>query len=105
MKQAILEIQWDSNCFKDQRPVYHVQMRVKKIKTYRNTTVRWLLSLRRSMKTILGTITHCSIELTQQELSLLMPLSQQNDIKTGDLLDLLISEKGWCIEVIKHDPN
>jgi hypothetical protein len=99
VKKNILEIQWDSNWDKDQKAVYHVQMRVKKIKLYKDNLLRWLLPLKRPGKTILGEITRCDIDLKEKELHLLLSLSNKENVHIGDLLDLEISDRGWCIGV------
>ncbi len=102
VKKNILEIQWDSNWAGDQKAVYHAQMRVKKIKIYKESLLRWLLPLKRPGKTVLGELTHCDIDLKEKELILLLPLSHKDTLSVGDLLDLEISDRGWCIGMKKH---
>ncbi|HEY5259165.1 MAG TPA: hypothetical protein VIJ46_00840 [Rhabdochlamydiaceae bacterium] len=102
VKKNILEIQWDSNWDGDQKVVYHVQMRVKKIKIYKESLLRWLLPLKHPGKTLLGELTRSDIDLKEKELFLLLPLSHKDTVSVGDLLDLEISDQGRCIGMKKH---
>ena len=91
LKNAPLEIQWDSNSQKSQKPLYHVQILVKKVKLDKGPRVRWILPVDRRRRTILGQITHS--ELKEKQLLLLLPLHEGERVREGNLLDLFISER------------
>lgn len=108
--KPILEIQWDSNCYNDQKVVYCLQFKVEKIKSYGN---RFLNSFKifsifsppREGKNVIGTITRSDIELKEKQLCLVLPGRIDENIKSGDLLNLSISNKGWCINIEKANPS
>lgn len=104
-----LEIEWDENWYKDQKVLYHIKFKVEKIKSYGSNLLNLfklssLYSPRREGKKVIGKIIQSDIEIKEKTLILDLPLSFQIDFIKGDLLDLSISEKGWCIQLEKIDP-
>ena len=65
---GFLEIQWDYNWFKDQKVTYHVRIKVKAVKVFKDSLIRWLLPLRPAETVISGKILSSSIELEDEEL-------------------------------------
>lgn len=97
-----MEIQWHDNWFKNQRVTYQVRIKVKSVKVLKDSLLRWLLPLRPPGTIISGKIISSDIELKDAELVLSMASSHEEPISKGDLLNLSISDKGWCIELKKE---
>jgi hypothetical protein len=105
MKKNVLEIPWHSN-EEAEKAVYHVEILVKKVKLYMHRPSGFFYWMPKSQwQEIRGQIIHCDIELTEKELLISLPHKNQDNVNKGDILNLAISEKGWCIEVKKNDPN
>lgn len=105
MKKSILEVQWDSNWDKSQKIVCSILIQVKKVKVYRDTLFRWLLPIKRPGKIIHGTIIRSDIDLVEKKLLLILPDPNMKEVYEGDILDLTISDRGWCIAMERHDVN
>lgn len=104
--EPILEIQWDSNCFNEQKVVYFVQFIVEKIKPERNRFRKAFRSFSffstgETFFKVIGRITRSDVEVKEKKLGLLLPPEIQKNYRKGDLLKLSISDKGWCIAIEK----
>ncbi len=102
MKKNVLEIQWDYNWGKEQRILYHLQIQVAKVRVFKDSFLRWALPIMRPGVVVWGKILSSDIDLQENEIALFLGSSNKHSIIKGDVLNLSISEKGWCIELKKE---
>lgn len=105
-KEPILEIQWDSNYFNEQKVVYFVQFMVEKIKPERNRFRNpfksfSVFSPAETWFKVIGRITRSDVDVKEKKLGLLLPPRITQNYRKGDLLKLSISDKSWCIAIEK----
>jgi hypothetical protein len=101
-----LEIEWDHNWYQDQTVAYHIKIKVEKVKSYGNNFLNLLRPFsiyfpKRKGKKVTGTIIQCDLKTKENKLILDLPVSIEIEICKGDVLDLSMSDKGWCIHLEK----